>query len=428
MNEKAMNKIKAILFLLVSTLGVAASAQQIPVIIQGATIHVGNGQVIENGYFGFADGKIFLCSDKMDATYKNVTLIDGKGKHIYPGIICMNNIMGLNEVDAVRATNDYRETGEINPNVRSVIAYNTDSKITPTALNNGILFTQPIPRGGLISGTSSLMRITGWNWEDAAYKTDDGVHLNWPEAMSYYGWWAEQGDAQKKKTEKELQVIRSFFEEADQYNKSAKPEAFNARLNAMKGVLNGTQNMYVHASGAKAIMETIQFFKQYPQVKLVLVDATDAYLVKDLIKEKNIPVVITNIHQLPKHNHSDVDQPYKTVVELTRAGIMVAIGHSGSWESRNVMFNAGTTVAYGLTKEEALQCIALNPAKIMGVSQTLGTLEKNKDASFVVSSGDILDMRTSVVELAYLDGKKLDLNNQQKQLYQKYADKYGIQK
>jgi imidazolonepropionase-like amidohydrolase len=423
-----MKKSKTIIFLLLCTMVLTAGAQQVPVIIQGATIHVGNGQVIENGYFGFADGKIFLCSDKLDAMYKNATLIDGKGKHIYPGIICMNNVMGLNEVDAVRATIDSRETGEINPNVRSVIAYNTDSKVTPTALNNGILFTQAIPGGGLISGSSSLMRTAGWNWEDAAYRTDDGIHLNWPEAMSYRNWWVEQGDAQKKKNEKELQDIRSFFAEADQYNKSSKPEVFNARLQAMKGVLNGTQNMYVHVDGAKSIIEAIQFFKQYPQVKTVLVDATDAYLVKDLIKEKNIPVVITTVHQLPKHNHSDVDQPYKTVVELTRAGIMVAIGHFGSWESRNVMFNAGTTVAYGLTKEEALQCITSNPAKIMGVEKSLGTLEKNKDASFIVSTGDILDMRTSVVELAYIDGKAVDLNNQQKQLYQKYVDKYGIQK
>lgn len=423
-----MMKIKTKLLLIICVVTLCVHAQQIPVLITGATIHVGNGQVIENGYFGFAEGKIFLCSDKLDATYKNATLIDGKGKHVYPGLICMSNVLGLNEVDAVRSTVDFRETGEMNPNARAVIAYNTDSKITPTVLSNGILFTQPVPQGGIISGSSSLIRTSGWNWEDAAYKTDDGVHLNWPESMSYSGWWAEQGAAQARKNEKDLQAIRQFFEQADQYTNLTKPETFNARLDAMRGVLNGTKNMYVHVEGAKAIIEAIQFFKQYPRVKMVLVDATDAWQVKDLIKEKNIPVVITNIHRLPRHNHSDVDQPYKTAVQLMKAGILVAIGHNGSWETRNLMFNAGTTAAYGLTKEEALQCITSNPARIMGVDGTIGTLEKNKDASFVLSSGDLLDMRTSIVELAYLDGKKVDLDNRQKELYRKYADKYGISK
>jgi imidazolonepropionase-like amidohydrolase len=428
MNVKTTIKMKANILGIILLITGTVYAQQVPVIIQGATIHVGNGQVIENGYFGFAEGKIFLCNDKLDATYKNATLIDGKGKHIYPGIIAMGNVLGLSEIEAVRATIDFRETGDINPNVRSLIAYNTDSKVISTVLSNGVLFTQPVPQGGLISGTSSLMRTSAWNWEDAAYKTDDGVHLNWPESMSYSGWWAEPGSAQAKKNEKELEILRLFFEQADQYSKTAKSETFNARLDAMKGVLTGTKNMYVHVNGAKSIIQVIQFFKQYPGVKTVLVEATDAYLVKDLIKEKNIPVVITNIHQLPMHNHSDIDQPYKTAVELMRAGILVAIGHTGSWDIRNLMFNAGTTVAYGLSKEEALQCITSNAAKIIGVENTIGTLEKNKDASFIVSSGDILDMRTSNVEQAYLDGKAINLDNVQKQLYGKYMDKYNLPK
>lgn len=419
---------KANILLILVLIIVTANAQQIPVIIQGATIHVGNGQVIENGYLGFADGRIFLCSDKPDATYKNATLIDGNGKHVYPGIIAMGNVLGLSEIEAVRATIDFKETGEINPNVRSLIAYNTDSKVISTVLTNGVLFTQPVPQGGLISGTSSLMRTSAWNWEDAAYKVDDGVHLNWPEAMSYSGWWAEPGSAQAKKNEKELETLRQFFEHADQYSKTARPETFNARLDAMKGVLNGSKNLYVHVNGAKSIIQAIGFFKQYPEVKIVLVEASDAYLVKDLIKEKNIPVIVTNIHQLPLHNHSDIDQPYKTAAELMRAGILVAIGHTGSWDIRNLMFNAGTTVAYGLNKEEALQCITSNAAKIIGVGNTLGTLEKNKNASFIVSSGDILDMRSSNVEQAYIDGVAINLDNMQKQLHRKYMDKYSLPK
>jgi imidazolonepropionase-like amidohydrolase len=403
-----------------------STAHQNLVVYKGATIHIGNGQVIEKGYLGIANGKVLFCSEKIDAGFANATNIDVTGKHIYPGIICMSNIMGLNEIEAVRATLDFKETGEINPNVRSLIAYNTDSKVIPTALSNGILYTQPVPQGGLISGMSSLMRTSAWNWEDAVYKADDGVHLNWPEEIRYTGWWAEQGNAQQLKNEKELRTIKEFFEQADQYNRIAKPNVFNARLDAMKGVLNGTKNLYVHAESAKSIIAVIQFKKQYPNMRVVLVDANDAWMVKEQIKESNLQVVINNVHQLPKHNHSDINQPYKTVAELVRAGITVAIGHNGYWEVRNLMFNAGTTVNYGLSKEEALQCITYNAAKIIGVDKTIGSLEAGKDATFIISSGDILDMRTSVVERAFMEGKEIDLDNQQKQLYRKYKEKYQL--
>jgi imidazolonepropionase-like amidohydrolase len=401
-------------------------AQQQPVVFKGATIHLGNGQVIKNGYMGIANGKILFCAAQPDPAYATASSVDVTGKHIYPGIICMSNMMGLNEIEAVRATLDFRETGEINPNVRAMIAYNTDSKVTPTALSNGILFTQPVPQGGLISGMSSLMRTSGWNWEDAVYKADDGVHLNWPEDIRYSGWWAEQGTAQQQKNEKDLNTIKEFFEQADQYNRLAKNEVYNARLDAMRGVLNGTKNLYVHAESAKSIIAVIQFKKLYPAMRVVLVDAADAWMVTQQIKENNLSVVLNNIHQLPKHNHSDVDQPYKTAVALVRAGITVAIGHNGYWEARNVMFNAGTTVTYGLSQEEALQCITYNAAKIIGVDQTLGSLEAMKDATFIISSGDVLDMRTSMVERAFMNGKEINLDNQQKQLYRKFKAKYEL--
>jgi len=401
-------------------------AQSVPTIIEGATIHTATGKVIEDGYLGFAEGKIFLCAAKMDGMYKNAIIIGAKGKHIYPGIICMGSMLGLNEIEAVRATLDFKETGDINPNVRSLIAYNTDSKILPTALSNGILFTQSVPQGGLVSGTSSLMRTHAWNWEDAAIKTDDGVHVNWPQEYSYKGWWAEPGNSQKEKIENELNDLKQFLQQSLQYSQQAKPEVFNARLDAMKEVMKGTKNIYIHANDAKTIIAAITYCTQFPLVKIILIDAADAWQVNALLVKHKIPVVFTNVHQLPKHNHSNLHQPYKTVAELVKSGITVAIGHQGYWETRNLVFNAGTAAAYGLSKEQALQCITANPAKIMGIDNRIGSLEKGKDASFIISTGDILDMRTSIVETIFLDGKGVDMNNHQKQLYQKYLDKYNL--
>jgi hypothetical protein len=202
----------------------------------------------------------------------------------------MNNIMGLNEIDAVRATKDYDEQGEINPNVRALIAYNTDSKILPTALVNGILYTQVVPQGGIISGSSSLMKTKGDNWEDAAVKTDDGIHLNWPFVPL-------SNDEEENKGEKNILLLSNFLAEAQQYI-SLENTIFNARLEAMRKVLNGQMNLYVHANDAKSLIRSINFFKQnYPQIKLVLVGASDAYLIKDLLVKSQIPVVLGNIHR-----------------------------------------------------------------------------------------------------------------------------------
>lgn len=418
-----LRKIKITFFLWAAIVINPIFAQQQVTIITGATIHVGNGTVIENGIIVFNQGRIVDIGKTMSSMYKNARVIDASGKHIYPGIICMNNIMGLNEIDAVRATRDYNENGLMNPNARTLIAYSTDSKILPTATFNGILFTQAVPLGGTISGTSSLMKTTGWNWEDAVVKADEGIHLNWP--GMYVGNVTDEN--RMKQIEKQLQEIKLFFADAAQYSKTAKPETANSRLEAMRGLFTGSKSLYIHTESAKGIAGSIIFFKQqFPEMKLVLVGASDAYQLTDLIKKYNIPVVMNNIHRLPAHSFEDINQPFKTPAILLRAGIKVAIANTGSWEARNVMFNAGTAAAYGLSKEEALQCITLNPASIMGVEQQIGSLELGKDASFVICEGDILDMKSSNLSAAFLFGEIVELYNDQQRLYEKYMKKYGL--
>jgi len=404
-----------------------SNAQQIMVIIQGATIHVGNGKVIPKGYLGFGGGKIMLCDSVMSATYKNATIIDGRKKDIYPGLICMNSTVGLNEIDQARPTHDFQEVGSVNPNVRSLIAYNTDSKVIPTLRSNGICYVQVVPQGGLVSGTSSVMKTSGWNWEDASYNIDDGVHMNWPEFIPV----AQNVDRKempesKNPMNEEFQTIDNLFEQSFQYCKTEKPEVINVRFEAMRGIFNGTKNLYVHVDGTKGIISSINFMKKYPGVKMILVGAANAYKLTELISENHIPVVLTNIHRLPQKSNDDIDQPYKTAAELMKAGITVAIGHSGSWQTRSLMFEAGTCAGYGLTKEEALETITQNPAKILGIDKTCGTLETGKDATIIISSGDLLDMKSSIVEQLFIGGEEIDLNNLQKDLYKKYSEKYKI--
>ena len=168
-----------------------------PILFMGATAHLGNGETIKNSLISINNGKFEIVADatliRIDPSAFD-TIIKLDGKHIYPSFILPNTILGLNEINAVRASNDYKETGRVNPNVRSLIAYNTDSKVIPTVRSNGILIAQITPRGGLISGQSSIMHLDGRNWEDAVVKKDDGIHVNWPKSYYNTGWSFERRD------------------------------------------------------------------------------------------------------------------------------------------------------------------------------------------------------------------------------------------
>ncbi len=403
-----------------------AKPQAKAIVLKGATIHIGNGQVIENGAIAFDKGKITFAGKQADLKLSgNETVVDVAGKHIYPGLIAPATILGLVEIEAARPTRDFNEVGEFNPNIRSLIAYNTDSKILPTIRSNGILLAEVIPQGGVISGSSSVLQLDAWNWEDAAYKTDLGIHLNWPVMHIKKGWWAQpEPSEQNKKYIEAVKKIESFFEEALAYSKAEKNSEKNLKFEAMREVFQKKKKVFVHANGAKEILNIAAFKKKF-DVEVVVVGAEESYMIADVLKENNIAVVLNDIHALPGKPEDDVDLPFKLPAILKEKGVDFCLTISGSWQVRNLPFIAGTTVAYGLTKEEALSSITFNAAKILGIADKTGTLEAGKDANIIVSMGDVLDMKTSVIEHAYIQGRTIELENHQTQLYKKFSDKYN---
>lgn len=398
------------------------------ILLINGTAHLGNGKVIENAAIGFKDGKLNLVTDAtlfLPAKDAFDTIFNVKGKQIYPGFIAANTSIGLSEIDLVRATRDFNETGTLNPEARSVIAYNTDSKVTTTVRSNGVLLAEIVPQGGLISGQSSVVELDAWNWEDAAYKTDIGIHLNWSNMTIIKTQGAAPEEEQKKNNDKALQDIKDLFNDAKAYNELKSPEPKNLHLQAMSGLFSGTKKLFIHANNVKQIIAAINFCKEY-KIKMVLVGGTDSWRVTDLLKENNIPVIIGRTHALPTRQDEDVDLPYKLPYLLQKAGVSFCNSVDGFWQVRNIMFNAGTDVTYGLTREEALAAITSSPAKILGIDSIIGTLEEGKDATLIVSSGDVLDMKSSNIEMAFIRGKQIDLDNVQKQLYKKYMVKYGL--
>ncbi|HRE37985.1 MAG TPA: amidohydrolase family protein [Chitinophagaceae bacterium] len=412
-----------------------AKPQKGIIYIKNATIHVGNGKVIENGTIKIKDGKIEEVGASLPVPADDVSVYDVKGKHVYPGLILPTSSLGLVEISANRATTDVREIGDLNPNVRAIVAYNTDSRVINTLRSNGILLANVIPQGSLLTGSSSVVQLDAWNWEDAAYKTDAGIHLNLPSLMARSGGFrgggfgagpsASQTDPVKEGLE-QIEKVKVFFREAKAYQAEGKHEETNLKFEAVKGLFEKKQKLYVNANTVKQILVALDFVKEFG-VDMVIVGGSDSYQVADLLKKHNVSVILQQPHSLPTATDDDVDQPYKTAAALQKAGVLFSISDDDSQtRGRNLPFNAGTAAAYGLTKEEALAAITLNAAKIMGVADKTGSIEAGKDANIVVSDGDILDMRTSNVTDAFIQGRKIDLTDKHKLLNERFEQKYEI--
>lgn len=436
-----MKNITLAFSLLVFSFSLCLAQQPIPakpetksILLMNGTIHIGNGKVIQNGVLGIKNGKIVLVGDA--TTYKAEpgaydTTINCFGKQLYPGFIAPDCTLGLVETESVRAETDVEDIGLLNPELRTLTTYNTDSKITPVVRINGVLTAQIAPRGELIAGTSSVMSLDGWNWEDAQYKADDGVHMNWPEILHRVRINEDElgGYAPNKNYDRQTQLINKFFADAQAYNQQNKHDETNVKFEAMRGVFNGTETLFIHADYVKEILAAITMAKSFNVSKIVLVGGRDSWMITDFLKKNDIAVIIRRLHSQPGTPEGDVDETYKLPAELQKAGILFCLGTAGDMEqneTRNLPFLAGTAAAYGLTQEEAIQSITLNAAKVLGIDSQTGSLEEGKDATVIISTGDALDMRSNNIAWACIKGKALQLTSVQTALYSKYKDKYGL--
>ena len=401
--------------------------------IRNATIHVGNGTVIENGVIQIRDGKIEKVGRDISIPANETQVIDANGKHVYPGLILPVSALGLTEISAVRATSDLREIGDLNPNVRSIVAYNTDSKVINTLRSNGVLMANVVPQGSFLAGTSSVVQLDAWTWTDAALKVDGGMHLYMPTLLprpsftrgSGSGPSAGQSDPVKEGLE-QVERLKAFFREAKAYHENPSREETNLKYEATRNLFSKQQKLYVHANTVKQMLVAIDFVKEFG-FDVVIVGGSESWQIADLLKQHQIAVVLQQPHSLPTTTDDDVDQPYKTAAILQKAGVLFSISDDDpQTRGRNLPFNAGTAAAYGLTKEQALAAITLNPAKIMGVADKAGTIEAGKDATLIISSGDLLDMSTSNVTHAFIQGRQINLDDKHKQLNDRYEQKYQL--
>ncbi len=433
--KNKMKKYTTIICALFLSFSLTSLAQQTPapkqsetISIEGATAHLGNGKIIENSLIMFEDGILTFVGSATQKIARKGTLINGKNKHVYPGFIAPSKALGLIEVNAVRASNDQDEIGEIIPHVRSLIAYNAESKLVESMRPNGVLIGQITPNGGRISGTSSIVQFDAWNWEDAAIKVDDGIHLNWPTTFRKGKWWLgeSKGFLPNKKYNKQVDEVISFIRNSIAYGKNIAKE-INPAFSAFQGVLNGSQKLYVYANGEKEIIDAITKLKKENIVEVVLVGGYEAHKTSSLLKDNKIPVLVQFTHNLPFFEDDDYDLPYKLPKILVDAGLLVGIqnGAASNFQTRNLPFYAGQAVGQGLDKEIALQLISGNTAKILGIDAMYGTIAVGKSATLFISSGDALDMRTNQLSHAFIDGRNISLETHQTELWKRYMKKYN---
>jgi len=431
----------ALLFILTGLMSGTSFSQQTPapeqtrsVLILGGTAHLGTGDAIEDAAIGFRNGKIDFVGRAFQADKsKYDETIDAKGKQIYPGFIVTNTTLGLQEIGAVRATQDQYEVGTFRPNVRAIIAFNTDSEITPTVRSNGVLMGQITPRSGVISGASGVVQFDGWNWEDASIKMVDGIHLNWPSTHHKHAVDGKVNIRKRKTYTQQKHEIERYFSEARAYAE-AHPEpstsVMDVRHEAMRGVFDGSLALYCHASDAREITEAVHFKRKMGIKRLVIVGGYDAYLVGDILRENNVSVLLTSVHRLPRFTEDDIDLPYRLPKLLADEGVLFALqvdARMTEMNTRNLPFYAGTARKYGLTEEQAIMALTRNPAKILGVDELCGTIERGKDATLFISDGDALDVRTNHLTHAFIQGRRMDIDNRQKELYRKFQTKYGAE-
>lgn len=427
---------KKILFTLSCVCSLAiATAQQTPaanqaksILIQGATLHIGDGSVLENGMLGIDNGKIVELGEAGTQQNSYITTIDAKGKHLYPGFIAVNSTVGMVEIDAVRPTNDLNEIGTFLPHIRTIIAYNAESKVVESLRPNGILTAQIVPTRGRIAGSSSVVQLDAWNWEDASLKTDEGIHVYWP--RSYRRGNASKGEDplvyDQKNYSKQVDELKQYLVKAKTFQKGERPK--NLPNAALAGVFTGAQQVYLHAEEKRQILDGIDLLKKQGIQHIVLVGGDDAHLVLPYLKEHNIPVILSRPHRLPNTADEDVKLPFKMAKLLMDAGLTITIDVSGRMErmnTRNLPFYAGTFAAYGVAKEKAVEMITLNAAKILGIDERLGSLEVGKDATVFIAEGDALDMRTNQLSHAFIQGREISLETHQTELWKRYMEKFS---
>jgi len=415
------------------------AAENNSVLIRNVTVHPVTGPVVENGSVLVVDGKIEEVGHKTSAR-SGVRVVDGKGLHLYPGMINAATNVGLSEISAIRDSVDLDEIGEFNPQLRAEIAFNPSSEHIPVVRAAGITSVITLPsdgsRGGragggsIITGQGALMHLDGWTWEEMAVRPMAVMEMLFPEMRAGGGrnpFAAAAGAGRSLQEEErqyhaELSHISDFLEDVRRYKKAkdAKAPGFerDLKLEAMLGVIDGTEPLFVRAERERMIKDAIAFSDK-EKVKIIIADPHEIGGMGPELKKHNIPVVLGKVLALPEHDDDAYDDPYTLPDKFYKAGVKFCFGTFDVEFARNVPFEAAQAAAFGLPKDEALKAVTINSAEILGVGSQIGSIEKGKMGDFILTDGDPLEARTNIKQM-FIAGKEVSLESRHTREYEKW--------
>lgn len=410
--------------------GAKAQGPADAVALVGATAHPVSGPAVPNATIVIRGGRIESVGT--GPAPAGTRVVDLAGRHVYPGYVSADSLLGLTEIGAVEVTNDYQETGRLNANARAEVAVNPDSELIPVARVNGVTAAHVIPRGGAIAGTSAVVRLDGWTWEDMTVRAPVGLHVVWPRMSVSRAWWETRTEEEQKKDRDEaVAAITRPFDEARAFRaaRRAQGQAGVARQDrdlqweAMDTAIAGEIPVFVHASSLAQIRAALKFLDEQGLKRAVIVGGADAWRIADELKARDIAVITQSTLETPDRDDEPYDQAFTLPAKLWRAGVRFAIGGGASASNeRNLPYVAAMAAAFGLPAEEAVKAITLSPAQILGVADRLGSIEPGKSADLVVTTGDPLEL-TTAVEQVWIAGRAVPMESRHTRLFQKYDGK-----
>ena len=432
---RLMRHLIASLFWIPLFLSTGLTAQ--PLVLTGGTVHSlasepATGRVV------IVDGLIHGVGANAEAP-SDATVLDVEGLRIYPGLFDALSTHGLVEVGAVRATVDTTELGNYNPHLLAAAAIHPASEVIPVSRANGITHAVTAPRSsqeGVISGQAALIHLDGWTIEDMAIDPAIAMFIQWPAIrtstfdFTTFSRRTTPYNEAKEKAQEERAELRDWLEAARHYHQASAAGSDRVerdlKLEALAKVTAGDLPVIVLADAARDIEAAVDFAEEQG-LEMVLAGGRDAWKVKELLAEKQIPVILGRSQSLPTEDDHSYDRPYRTAGELRAAGIKIAFasaagggfGPGGPHSARNLPYESATAAAFGLSAEDALLALTRYPAEILGVGDRLGTIEAGKIANLIVTDGDPLEITTHVVHLI-IDGRIVSTANRHRDLYQRY--------
>ncbi len=428
----------AVSFLILAQFAFAqAPAQPLSVYaIKGAKVYTLAGAPIENGIVVIRDGKIAAVGASV-AIPSDAQVIDATGLELYPGLFDPVTQIGLNEISQVSATMDVSELGDYNPELVAATAVNPASAHIAVTRANGITHVIAAPGtagfdsqgGGLITGQASAFNLAGWTMNDMQINRSVAMVINWPSIQTRsfdfatFSFKEKPYDDAKKEYEKSVNELSDWLDRARHYaqaKEKGSPALFerDIKLEALVPVVEGKLPLLVIADDHRDIKNAVEFCT-WQNLKMILGSGAEAWKVKDLLKEKKIPVVLGPTERLPEQEDTPYDKPMTQPSELLAAGIPFAFSSFGTSFSRRLPDYAGTAVAYGLPHDEAMKAVTINAAQMFGIADQVGTIEAGKLANLIVTTGDPLEIQTQV-KFLFIKGQLTSTDNRHRDLYEQY--------